>query len=65
MTLLTTRAQFDQFNDLEQQLAPLKLIVMFSPRLRPLVDTLFEFINTVKDMRSSLDDLISQVEQTN
>ena len=65
LTLLTTRAQFDQFNDLEQQLAPLKLIVMFSPRLRPLVDTLFEFINTVKDMRSSLDDLISQVEQTN
>lgn len=63
MTLLATRAQLDQLNGLEQQLAPLELLVMLSPRLRPLVDAMFEFINTVKDMRSSLDDLIAQIEQ--
>lgn len=63
MQLTATRAQFDQIGDLEQQLAPLKMLTVLSPRLRFLSDGLYEFVNTVRDMKASLDDLIEQTDQ--
>ena len=63
MQLTATRAQFDQIGDLEQRLAPLKMLTVLSPRLRFLSDGLYELVNTVRDMRASLDDLIEQADQ--
>ena len=63
MQLTATRAQFDQIGDLEQQLAPLKMLTVLSPRLRFLSDGLYELVNTVRDMQASLDDLINQADQ--
>lgn len=63
MQLKTARALFNQIGDLEQQLAPLKMLTVLSPRLRFLSDGLHEFVNTVRDMRASLDDLIEQTDQ--
>lgn len=63
MQLTATRAQFDQIGDLEQQSAPLKMLTILSPRLRFLSDGLYEFVNTVRDMKASLDDLIDQADQ--
>lgn len=63
MQLTATRAQFDQVDDLKQQLAPLKMLAVLSPRLRFLSDGLYELVNTVQDMRASLDDLIEQADQ--
>lgn len=63
MQLTATRAQFDQVGDLERQLAPLKTLTVLSPRLRFLSDGLYELVNTIQDMRASLDDLIEQTDR--
>ena len=49
--------------DIEQQAVPLRMLTVLSPRLRFLADGIFELVNTVSDMRSSLDDLIKQADQ--
>lgn len=64
MQLTATRAQLDQIGDLEQQLTPLKMLTVLSPRLRFLSDGLHELVNTVVDMRASLDDLIFQADHS-
>lgn len=61
--LKASRAQFDQIGDLEQLLATLKMLTVLSPRLRFPSDGLHEFVNTIRDIRASLDDLIKQTDQ--
>lgn len=61
--LVTTRSQFEAMGNIEQLAAPLRMLTVPSPRLRFLADGIFELVNTVSDMRSSLDDLIDQADQ--
>lgn len=61
--LKASRAQFGQIGDLEQLLASLKMLAVFPPRLRFLSDGMHEFVNTIRDFRASLDDLIEQTDQ--
>ena len=61
--LVTTRSQFEAMGNIEQLAAPLRMLTVISPRLRFLADGIFELINTVSDMGSSLDDLIDQADQ--
>lgn len=53
----------EAMGDIEQQAVPLRMLTVLSPRLRFLADGIFELVNTVSDMRSSLDDLIEQADQ--
>ena len=61
--LVATRSQFEAMGNIEQQASPLRMLTVLSPRLRFLADGIFELINTVSDMRSSLDDLIEQTDR--
>ena len=61
--LVTTRSQFEAMGNIEQQAAPLRMLTVLSPRLHFLADGIFELVNTVSDMRSSLDDLIERADQ--